>query len=86
MREQSFTIHVTYSSADRAYVANIPDHKFCSAFGATPEQAVREVMRARNLWLSSQQHKCTCRVCASPARRSKIARPFRAHRRPGDPV
>jgi len=46
-----YHINVFYSEEDRCYVADIPDLKFCSAFGASPEEAVREVLRAKAAWL-----------------------------------
>ena len=42
-----------YSEEDAAYVADIPDLDACSAFGQTPEQALREVERAKQLWLDA---------------------------------
>ena len=46
-----YHINVFYSDEDAAWVADIPDLQFCSAFGATPEEAVAEVEKARELWL-----------------------------------
>lgn len=34
-------------------MADIPDLKFCSAFGDTAEKAVREVQRAKAAWLKA---------------------------------
>ena len=48
-----YHINVFYSDEDRAYVADIPDLEACSAFGATPEQAVAEVERAKQAWLDA---------------------------------
>ena len=48
---KDYHINVFYSEEDRSYVADIPDLKFCSAFGATPELAVREVQIAKAAWL-----------------------------------
>jgi len=48
-----YHINVFYSDEDQAYVADIPDLEFCSAFGSTPEEAVREVLVAKELWLES---------------------------------
>jgi len=42
-----------YSEEDAAYVADIPDLEACSAFGQTPEHALREVERAKQLWLDA---------------------------------
>ena len=46
-----YHINVFYSDEDRAWVADIPDLQYCSAFGATAEEAVAEVEKARELWL-----------------------------------
>lgn len=36
-----YHINVFYSDEDGGYIADTPDLKSCSAFGATPEEAVR---------------------------------------------
>jgi predicted RNase H-like HicB family nuclease len=48
---RDYHINVSYSDDDLCHVADIPDLKFCSAFGDTPEEAVREVLRAKAAWL-----------------------------------
>ena len=48
---KDYHINVFYSEEDEAYIADIPDLKFCSAFGATPEAAVHEVTIAKEAWL-----------------------------------
>jgi predicted RNase H-like HicB family nuclease len=48
---KDYHINVFYSDEDACYVADIPDLRFCSAFGDTPEEAVREVRRAKTAWL-----------------------------------
>lgn len=48
-----YHINVFYSGKDGGYVADIPDLKFCSAFGETPEEAVHEVMLAKQAWLEA---------------------------------
>lgn len=50
---KDYHINVFYSEEDECYIADIPDLRFCSAGGDTPEQAVREVQRAKELWLKS---------------------------------
>ena len=50
---KDYHINVFYRSEDGCYVADIPDLKFCSAFGATPEEAVREVIIAKAAWLKA---------------------------------
>jgi predicted RNase H-like HicB family nuclease len=36
-------INVFYSTEDKYWIADIPDLRFCSACGSTPEKALREV-------------------------------------------
>jgi predicted RNase H-like HicB family nuclease len=48
---KDYHINVFYSKADSGYIADIPDLKHCSAFGATAEEAVREVGIAKAAWL-----------------------------------
>jgi predicted RNase H-like HicB family nuclease len=50
---KDYHINVFYSEPDQCYVADIPDLKFCSAFGATPEEAVHEVAIAKTAWLEA---------------------------------
>lgn len=53
MNHDHYHINIFYSTEDTAFVADIPDLQYCSAFGATPEEALREVLIARQLWLES---------------------------------
>lgn len=48
---KDYHINVFYSDEDRCYVADIPDLKYCSAFGSTAEKAVREATIAKKAWL-----------------------------------
>jgi predicted RNase H-like HicB family nuclease len=48
---KDYHINVFFSDDDDCYVADIPDLRFCSAFGATPEEAVHEVQVAKTAWL-----------------------------------
>jgi predicted RNase H-like HicB family nuclease len=50
---KDYHINVFFSEEDDCYVADIPDLKFCSAFGDTPEEAVREVVVAKKAWLEA---------------------------------
>jgi predicted RNase H-like HicB family nuclease len=45
-------INVFFSEDDGGCIADIPDRDACSAFGKTPEQAVAEVLRAKEAWLA----------------------------------
>jgi predicted RNase H-like HicB family nuclease len=46
-------INIFYSDEDEGYTADIPDLEACSAFGNTPEAALREVELARKAWIES---------------------------------
>jgi len=46
-----YHINVFYSEDDGCYIADIPDLRFCSAYGGTPEEAVREIQIAKAAWL-----------------------------------
>jgi predicted RNase H-like HicB family nuclease len=48
---KDYHINVFYSDEDGCYIADIPDLKYCSACGDTPEEAVREVQVAKAAWL-----------------------------------
>ncbi len=48
---KDYHINVFYSESDARYVADIPDLQCCTAFGKTPEEAVREVQVAKRAWL-----------------------------------
>jgi hypothetical protein len=45
--EADYHINVFWSDEDGCYVADIPDLAFCSAFGDTPEEALRQVLQAK---------------------------------------
>jgi predicted RNase H-like HicB family nuclease len=53
MRMADYHINVFWSDEDDCYVADIPDLAFYSALGATPEEALREVLVAKGAWLES---------------------------------
>jgi len=44
---KDYHINVFYSDDDEGYIADIPDLKHCSAFGKTPEEALNEVLKAK---------------------------------------
>ena len=48
---KDYHINIFYSEEDEAYIADIPDLKYCSAIGETPEQALHEVILAKTAWL-----------------------------------
>ena len=50
---KDYHINIFYSSEDEGYIADIPDLKYCSAFGETPEAALQEVQIAKAAWLEA---------------------------------
>lgn len=66
-----YEITIFYSEEDRGYIAEIPELQYCSAFGTTPQDALAEVMKAKELWL--EEAKAQGRPIPSPRPR-KLAR------------
>jgi len=50
---RDYHINIFYSEEDGGYIADIPDLEFCSAFGETPTEALREVEIARDAWIEA---------------------------------
>lgn len=48
-----YHINVFASDEDEGYIADIPDLPYCSAFGETPQDALREVLTARDAYLDT---------------------------------
>jgi predicted RNase H-like HicB family nuclease len=48
-----YHINVFWSEEDHSWVADIPDLQHCSAFGDTPQEALEEVLQAKQTWLES---------------------------------
>jgi predicted RNase H-like HicB family nuclease len=48
-----YHINVFYSEEDGGWIADIPDLRACSAFGETPEAALREALVAKSAWLEA---------------------------------
>ena len=48
-------IIIFYSEEDGCYVADIPELEFCSAFGHTQEEALAEVLIAKDVWLETMR-------------------------------
>lgn len=48
---KAYHINIFYSEEDGGYIADIPDLKYCSALGETEEEALREVLNAKQAWL-----------------------------------
>lgn len=50
---KDYHINIFYSEEDEGYIADIPDLKYCCAFGSKIEEAVREVLISKATWLAS---------------------------------
>ena len=50
---RDYFISIFYSEGDGGYIADIPDLRYCSAFGSTPDEALREVQIAQQAWLEA---------------------------------
>ena len=53
---KDYHINIFYSNEDEGYIADLPDLKFCSAFGETPEEALKEVLLAKAAWLEAARN------------------------------
>ena len=52
-----YRVEIFYSEEDEAFVANVPDLKYCSALGETPEEALREIKIAMIAWIETAKSK-----------------------------
>ena len=50
---KDYHINLFYSEENEGYIADIPDLKRCSSFGSTPEEALREVLKAKEAWIEA---------------------------------
>jgi len=50
---KDYHINIFWSDEDGGYIADIPDLEACSAFGATPTEALGELERAKAAWLEA---------------------------------
>ncbi len=50
---KDYHINIFYSQEDEGYIADIPDLRFCSAFGRTPAEALSELQKAREAWIET---------------------------------
>jgi predicted RNase H-like HicB family nuclease len=50
---KDYHINIFYSEDDAGYIADIPDLEACSAFGDTPEAALKEVQIAKEVWIEA---------------------------------
>ncbi len=54
---KDYHINVFYSVDDEAYIADIPDFEMCSAFGESPQEALAEVLVARDAIIEAMREK-----------------------------
>ncbi|MEH2408013.1 type II toxin-antitoxin system HicB family antitoxin [Nostoc sp.] len=66
-----YYINIFYSEEDKGYIADIPDLKYCSAFGSAEEEALREVLQAKAAWLDAARKEG--KLIAEPRYRSAIS-------------
>ena len=52
---RDYHINIFWSEEDGGYIADIPDLEACSAFGRTPEEALKEVGVAKMAWLKAAE-------------------------------
>lgn len=52
---KGYHINIFPSDEENGYIADIPDLFACSAFGETPEKALREVLTAKEAWLAAAE-------------------------------
>jgi predicted RNase H-like HicB family nuclease len=50
-KRYALTVH--WSDKDGVWIADAPDLRYCSAHGDTPEEAVRALMAAMELWIET---------------------------------
>ena len=67
---KDYHINIFYSDEDEGYIADIPDLDSCSAFGATPEEALAELETAKQAWLEAARE--SGKPVPSPAYRPVI--------------
>jgi predicted RNase H-like HicB family nuclease len=50
---KDYHINIFYSEEDLGYIADVPDLRYCSAFGATPAFALAELEKAKAAWIEA---------------------------------
>lgn len=48
-----YHINIFFSEEDNGYIADIPDLPGCSAYGDTPEKALKELAKVKEAWLET---------------------------------
>jgi predicted RNase H-like HicB family nuclease len=55
--KSDYHINIFYSPDDDGYIADIPDFEMCSAFGETQQEALAEVLIARDAILETMRER-----------------------------
>jgi predicted RNase H-like HicB family nuclease len=50
---KDYHINIFYSEEDEGYIADIPDLDACSAYGASAEEALKQVELAKSAWFEA---------------------------------
>ena len=50
---KDYHINILYAEEDARHIADIPDLEACSAFGNTPDEALKQVEIAKIAWLET---------------------------------
>ncbi|NUM54489.1 MAG: type II toxin-antitoxin system HicB family antitoxin [Candidatus Hydrogenedentes bacterium] len=64
-----YPITIFPSVEDEGWIAEIPDLPGCSAFGESPEEALREVLAAKRLWIETKDADRAMGDAESPSER-----------------
>ena len=56
---KDYHINIFYSEEDGGYIADIPDLEACSAFGVTPEDALKELQIAKEAWIEPRARRAS---------------------------
>jgi predicted RNase H-like HicB family nuclease len=53
VRVDHYHIDIYWSDDDNCYIGDVPDLRYCKAHGDSPEEALAEVLVAKQLWLET---------------------------------
>lgn len=53
MNDQHYHINVFWSDDDGLWIADVPDLKYCSSHGDTPEEAIADIQDAIEGWIET---------------------------------
>ena len=54
---KDYHIYIFYSQEDQGYIADIPDLKHYSAYGQNAQEALSEVLKAKEAWIETAKGK-----------------------------